>query len=102
MHVASPLPAPAAGARPGSSLLPRSEFGTFDRLSQWAFEAYLAGTWETALRWCREGEALCAAAGDELTPRYLVFTAAACRLELADPAGAAAEAVRLVEELLQG
>ncbi|WP_432520548.1 diguanylate cyclase [Kineococcus sp. SYSU DK006] len=99
MHADPPAAVPAGAARPGSSLLPRSEFGTFDRLSQWAFDAYLAGTWETALRWCREGEALCAAAGDELTPRYLVFTAAACRLELADPAGAAAEAVRLLGRL---
>ncbi|WP_432547475.1 diguanylate cyclase [Kineococcus sp. SYSU DK004] len=90
---------PAARRPPAAALARREEFGPYDRLAELAFAQYLAGSWDAALRACREGVALCTAAGDETTVRYLSFTTAACLLEVLDPSGAAAEAQALLDRL---
>ncbi|WP_369056443.1 diguanylate cyclase [Kineococcus terrestris] len=90
---------PAARRPPAAVLARREEFGPYDLLAELAFAQYLAGSWDAALRACREGVALCTAAGDETTVRYLSFTTAACLLEVLDPSGAAAEAQALLDRL---
>ncbi|NIZ93093.1 GGDEF domain-containing protein [Kineococcus rubinsiae] len=83
----------------GTDLVPLSEFGPYDVLSDWALALSNSGQWERALLRCREGELLCAAAGDVLTLRFLQFIRGLSHLETGDTVAAIAVGDRLLGEL---
>jgi len=76
-----------------------SEFGPYDVLSDWALALANSGRWELALLRCREGELLCATAGDGLTLRFLQFIRGLCHLQTGDTAAAIEVGDRLLREI---
>jgi len=82
-----------------TEVVPVSEFGPFDVLSDWALDLANSGQWELALLRCREAELLCTAAGDGLTLRYLQFVRGLCHLETGDSAAAVGVGDQLLRDL---
>ncbi|NAZ75364.1 diguanylate cyclase [Kineococcus sp. T13] len=76
-----------------------SPFGPLDLLAEWAHRLYLDGFGEQAVQASREALALCEAAGDERTARYLQFICGVALHQLGRAAEASEEAGHLLRRL---